>query len=612
MNDLEAALAPCGGAEGLVSLAAKEPAAAARAALDAARILAQRRAAVGLRLMKDESTAHPGVLLAAAKHPRVAYLRHRKTLRPTPPAYRIETTPLHELVTSDADVLAYCEAHGFQHWIWVECLRARQARGEIDGLEAHRLGATPLALDEATETIATTVKQVLNRTMGWLPLDDLVFVTTRHLAMFMDDTVAPLERRADLESPAVCMDLLERLVVVNPAHEYAYGTFTAVDSRLGAFLIRRLGASAHVPACDLLCALACVPTAYSAVKGDAVAALRAIGPAAVAPMMRSLLAAVDEEIVPWDAYHPTLFAGSMLQAILAVDSEDPFERLAPFFAPERLAKGAGARIANDVLQVAAGSVGPHAHAVVRLLHANAPPRVALREDPRWLDRLVALLGNARLRPTAKWILKDVEKGALAAAVARVVGPAKAPPRAKPPEPAVADAADDRARAAMRELRETLEAALAKSKRAKYMPTAKGKALASAPAPGDASALLADLEKATKMRVPSTLRAFYEIVGALDFTPSREPPPAGWEAFANAPPLVVQPLKAALRELKQRIRGNAGVPHPLRDSVSLAIAAEGPRAAADVWAEDPLLEGVATEGTTFLAWLRERVAELELP
>lgn len=578
-------------------LAAEDPSEAARRALAAQEAIEAERMRKAVALLR---AAPPEHLMLAVQSKNLRALTMRTTVRPVPPAYRVERVCIRDIVKSADDVIAFVEAHGGFFLVWGECVSL--SGPPTADVMARRYDA--LKLGPEIEAIAENVRRVLATHKSALSIDEMLRATDLGV-MLTEETVLGLASREDLRSPATCLDFLERLVDARGND----GTFEPPDHHLGRFLIRQLAATKHAPAAQLLAALAAVPTPYSRTKGDAVEALVAIGGRETAlAIMGALERAIDQAIVPWDQHHLTLFASPMVSALLAVDDVDPFERLTPFFSVERLALPAGARIAKDVLYCITGKLSQTAHAVVKLLHPDAAPAVRLMDDPRWVDRIVRLLGDARMRIHAKHVLKSFPPMAVQESYVRVAGP-----KTKAPAPPSLDAAKVAASAAeadaiMTKLRATLEAAAAQLKKAKFSPKAKGKALA----PVDAAIALgkiAEIEKLTKTRLPEALRSLYLIVGPIDFRPTLgATPPAGFEAFAAAPPLLVQPLDRALRDLKRRVRDNTGIPAPLRDPLALDLAPEI-AARIDAWAFDPPLEGAAV---TLLEHLRAVVLAWKLP
>ncbi|MBI5536137.1 MAG: hypothetical protein HY898_25675 [Deltaproteobacteria bacterium] len=578
----------------LEQLATRDPVQAAALSLVIRKAMVAAWNDKGLELLRAEPMER---LVAAARHDRAKHISVRSTPRPVPPHYRIEVTPLRNLVTTGQDVLSFVEQHGWHQAIWDECVFARG----LNGLEAQQARFDSRKLDARSEAVGDAARKVLNSTLGYLPREELLEATRTGIAGFMDDTAAPLQERDDLQDPEVCLDLLERLV------EYRtndFGTFDVRDHRFGRVLIERLAQAKHAPAIPLLAALARAHTGYSGVKHDAVAALRSIGGRAVADAIAlALHQSIADQVIAWDPHHPTLYAAPMVEAMLEVDDQDPYERLAPFFALDVRATETGAAVARDILIVLSGSVGPGAHAVVRLLNPDKPAAPAIGEDERFADLVVTLLGDIRLRPWARSILKGLDKKRVDAAIARVVGPTKPAKKAAPPDGEVIEVSDESARALMRDFRARLEAIAAKLKKAKYSPKAKGKAVRPADA-AHASDALAQLEKLTKTPIPSMLKALYETVESVDFTADAgKPPPRGFEAFAAARPLIIQPLDRALRELKARLRDNSGIPPQLKDPLSLELCPGGKRVMVDAWQSDPVLEA---ETTTLSSYLQSAV------
>jgi hypothetical protein len=291
----------------------------------------------------------------------------------------------------------------------------------------------------------------------------------------------------------------------------------------------------------------------------------------------------------------------MIEALLVVDTADPFERLSPFFSREILARPGGARIAADVLTTISGKLRASAHEVVKMLAPDSAPRVRMGEDPRWVDLLVGLLADALLRPLAKHVLATVVRPmspmAVEASYRRVAGPKIKAPAPPPLDETKVDAAKGEAESWALRLRATLEDALARMKRAKYGPRAKGKAVGGVDRVVT-EGQIAEIEKLTRTRLPEMVRALYLIVGPIDFQGEFQridakgapvPIPAGLEAFRASPRLLIQPLSRALAGLKRRLREQTGVPVPLRDPLCLDLG-EDLAVRVDVWRLDPPLEG----------------------
>lgn len=382
------------------------------------------------------------------------------------------------------------------------------------------------------------------------------------------------------------------------------GAFQALDPNEGRELIAALADAKHAPAAPLLAELASDPTPYSASKRDAVAALRVLGVPAAEAIVARLVRVADEGLVPWDPYHPTLFAAPMLEALFAADTMDPFDRLAPFFVPARVATPAGARIACDVLSVVTGRFAYTAHQTVALLHPDAAPAVRIGDDPRWIDRIVRLLGDRRLRLYAKNALKSLAPMAVQEAYVRVAGPKQKPVPAPPPDPAAVASAERAALRTARAVRAALEQAASVMKAAKYTPRAKGKCLGEVDVKA-AEVRLAEIEGITKAQLPELVRALYLVVGPIDFQrPFDKTPPDALARFAAAPRLQIVALDRALKDLKARRREIGGIPLPLRGALALDLS-EDAAVCLEPWCADPLMEG---SDETLSAYLRRRIAE----
>jgi hypothetical protein len=380
------------------------------------------------------------------------------------------------------------------------------------------------------------------------------------------------------------------------------------DHREAAVLLARISASKYEPAIPYLVSIACNPSPYARSKVEALDALRSIGgPAVSEAIVGRLLRAIETSLVPWDAAHPTLFASPMVQVALATDDRDPFERLAPFFEPERVASPTGAMIVRDVLITMIGHFPSTAHAVVALLHPDRAPAVRIGDDPRWIDRLVRLLGDRRLRPSAKGALDKLVRIRVLEAYERVAGP-KVKKRAPPAlDPVAVAAANEQAKVRAKGIRESLERTLATLKGAKYGPRAGAKTLP----PLDVAANevhLRELEKLLKAPVPAMVRALYLDVGPFDFQhPLNKEAPPELEAFANAPRFQVVPLDRAIKDVKRRIRENGGIPDSLRSPLALDLS-DTAAVLLEPWCADPRME---ESEATLAEYLESRTAGYRL-
>lgn len=577
--------------DALPLLARTDPPAGARLAGQILTLVSADREERGLGLLR---ALRPGILLDAARSKVAQHVVFSLPARPAAPDYQAELVPIGDVVKSDEDVLAYVTERGWQQPIWEACTHAL---GPVDNPIQrlhHAREATPDVL--ADEWLAHAAYAI-----AWsaLPLPELQRTLDEGYGGPSEEALALFGARGELSDPAVCLDLLERLVVLHPAHEKG-GTLTVRNAQLAQLLIERLGAARHEPAAPVLAALASCHTPYGQAQREAVNALAAIGTLSARQAMTDAIGRViDRELIRWDPAHVTLFAMPMIKVIIEIDPDTAYDALSPLFAPARLATGAGAAVTRDLLAVVGGSVG-FAHAVVKLLHPDGQAAFQPVREPRWVDLFVRLQGDDRLRASARHVFKRVDKVFADEALARVVGTEKAPKPPPNPSAEVVASGDARARASLAPLRAELVATVAKAKKAKVPLRAKGKAVAAEVDVTIAAGLLAQIEKLTKAPIPSALRALYEVVGPVDLTPGPDATvPAEWTHVTPAP-LIVQPLERGFRELKARLRDNVGVPWKLRDPVSLEISPDGVRVLLVPFAEDPRLEG---DDRTLLQYLR---------
>ena len=269
--------------------------------------------------------------------------------------------------------------------------------------------------------------------------------------------------------PSVSDDLALLRTMAGPHN--ADGVLRPDDHHAARVVIARLGETKHAAAIPLLVAIASDPTPYARNRDDVLAALKAIGGARVAEaILGRLLEVVDRSEIPWDAMHPTMFVVPMIDAAVAADEIDPFERLGPLFVPERVRTPAGASVARDALIWVSGKLHASAHAVVALLQPDRAPGVRIGDDPRWQDRVVRLLGDRRLRLHAKGLLSKLTPADVQVAYERVAGPDAMKRPKKPPVPPDAAAlaqAEKEAEAIAAEIRASLERAQTRLKASKY-------------------------------------------------------------------------------------------------------------------------------------------------
>ncbi|MFO0617061.1 MAG: hypothetical protein U0414_30980 [Polyangiaceae bacterium] len=249
-----------------------------------------------------------------------------------------------------------------------------------------------------------------------------------------------------------------------------------------------------------------------------------------------------------------------------------------------------------------------AHAVMPLLSPDRAPAVRFRDDARWLERFVRLLGDRRLRQYAKFALKGADPMPVAEATERVVGaPVKPKPVPHPSEEAMKRATEG-ARARATVLRAAFERALVQLKAHKYSPRAGNKSLTSVDARA-AEVRLDEIEKLIKSPLPTMVRAAYLVVGPIDFQrPLDKSIPPGIEAFAASPRLQIVPLDRALKAVRARLRDNVGIPGPLRSPIALELS-DDDAVLLEPWCEDPRMESA---DCTLSEFLRGRIDAWAIP
>jgi hypothetical protein len=362
---------------------------------------------------------------------------------------------------------------------------------------------------------------------------DEILVLLRNSALFRSD----LPRRASVSySEAARMSEAERARLFEPG--IAAIRATPDHSKLSD-LVRAIGRARHAPSVPLLVELwhSC---AVKPVRVAAGFALREIG----TPESRAALqSAIDE------ADHM-----STQLAIAAIFDEDPrraYDRLAPRFERGRVSQPGGAAVPDAVLRTFAPSSFTGGQEIVPHWH-DPRARHWLEDDTRWLDLCTSLrrdevLGNAarqalrwadptrvkdalervrRLEPPVVRRVRSVAQGDLLARYLR--GDYEAVWRELRTAPAIDGAFREEALAVSRETMRRFGIAadrIAERLASKGWQPLSG-ALRTAPSPDDAN-LIAQVERITDAPLPPGLRAFWEIVGGVDFIWNYnldEPPP----------------------------------------------------------------------------------------
>ncbi|MEP7120069.1 MAG: hypothetical protein ABJE95_04125 [Byssovorax sp.] len=283
-------------------------------------------------------------------------------------------------------------------------------------------------------------------------------------------------------------------------------------------------------------------------------------------------------------------APAVVRAALAGDPAHASEALSPFFAPAALAAAGGRTIAAAILGVRA-----------RAFRLDTAPEPLFAGDPRWLDLGVRLLDEPGL--DARAFLASFDPTEVSAALKRAGWKAPVPRAgARPPVPAKprwierykkgeheavwseirALGASARDKAALGEIekvtaemmarvKKNLDRIVATLRKHGYAFQVPLKEALAPPGPKTAKAI-ADLEKSLEGPLPLALRAFYEVVGAVNLTENPDAVYRSDEApfirFGRLDPLVVVAPKAALDALsaarKSQTRYPAELRHPLTE------------------------------------------------
>ncbi len=294
--------------------------------------------------------------------------------------------------------------------------------------------------------------------------------------------------------------------------------------------VKQLGTAKHAAAVPLLAEL-WADCALQPVRTAAGHALRTI---ATPEARRALLDLVE------DSDHLSVYLA--VAAVFDEDSATAFDRLMHYFEPGRVAQPGGAVIPNAVLATfAPGSfvVGHDGELTPQWADSRAP--IWLRQDPRWVRLFVALRHDKQLGPTARTVLKyadpDLVGPALKEAQARE-GPRAVRPTTKAAGDLLARYLRGEHGAVWNELRlhealggDLLEEARAVAKETMTRVARSADALAErlaalgwVPLYGELRTRprTEDLEvmrrivETTDAPLPVSLRAFWEIVGGINF------------------------------------------------------------------------------------------------
>ena len=240
-----------------------------------------------------------------------------------------------------------------------------------------------------------------------------------------------------------------------------------------------------------------------------------------------------------DEYDPDGRATQIaVRAIFRADPAGAYDRLIGYFDPQRLAAPGGKAVPFRVIKTL-GPIGTDSKGAKEWVDPNAPQW--FRADPRWLHLCVALRRDKQLRDIIAHVLDYVDPAELAAAVA-VVTAAEGKRAGAARRAAVGDLvtryrrgehvevwqALRRFKAVDGALREEALAVAVETMRrvarccdlAAERLSAEGWVALSgrlrSPPESDLPKLLAALEQASGSPVPPSLRAFWQVVGAVDF------------------------------------------------------------------------------------------------
>lgn len=239
-----------------------------------------------------------------------------------------------------------------------------------------------------------------------------------------------------------------------------------------------------------------------------------------------------------DSDHLSLNLG--VRATFADDAPGAFDALGPYFESDRVASRGGAAVARGALEFFCPTSFTRDGA--KWTEPNAPRY--LRDDPRWFDRCVTLRTHEILGSVARRVLRHADKAAVDAALAgaRAREVSREPSRATrargdllaryvegdgPAREAVwselrafgalggdlRDEANVVARAMMAIVRRNILVVQKRLHEAKWRSLSGS--LMMNPSRDDA-ATLADAERRTGAPLPPSLRAFWEVVGGVDF------------------------------------------------------------------------------------------------
>lgn len=310
----------------------------------------------------------------------------------------------------------------------------------------------------------------------------------------------------------------------------------APQAHLLAGIARKLGQARYEDAVPILAEL-WRNCALSPLRTAAGHALREIG-------SQSARAALWEMLD--DSDHLSSYLG-----VRAYFDDDPlaaFDRLAPYFEPDRVRQPGGSVIANTAL----GVFGPGSFTISGPQWNDAPARDWLQTDPRWFDLCIRLRHDPNLGESARYALRHADPARVDRALAEAVereGPRYRQTRSAAFGDLVSryeagecvavwetlrsfDAVDGDlreealavARVTMQRVAHNLDL-LASRLAGKGWIALSGR-LRTPPAKGDVE-VFREIERITKGPLPPSLQAFWEVVGGVDFVwdyNTGEPPP----------------------------------------------------------------------------------------
>jgi hypothetical protein len=354
--------------------------------------------------------------------------------------------------------------------------------------------------------------------------------------------------------------------------------------------VRQLGAAKHLPAVPVLselwlnCALVPVRTAAGH-------ALRAIG---TAEARRALLDQIE------DADHFSVFMA--VRAIFDESAERAYDRCAPYFEPARVEQPGGSVIPNQILATFAPSsslCGKDGKMSPQWTESSAP--AWLRQDTRWIELCVMLRRHKQLGEISRRVLRHADPETVTPALekARVrEGPRVVLPVTKASGDLVARYRRGEYEAVWNELRshpalggdlleeardvanETMSRVLHNTKLLAAQLGARGwkplygTALHTPPGAADHE-LITQIEAITGAPIPISLRAFWEIVGGINFVwdyNSGDAPSLGVDLpMDELDPLCVDSTENASHILEHWGHQRAGVDPELADPFKLDLA-----------------------------------------